>query len=162
MAIAAAPASWTRLRELGRVRARSSQPFRILTVTGILTAFTIAADDGRRVLRLPHQAAAGVVLGNLRHRASHVDIDDVGAHAFDDPRGLRHLLGIATKDLNRDRPLLLRVLRVLERAIDAANEPLDCTPSRSRQARSPLTLDEPAKCRVGHARHRRDDKGRRQ
>ena len=76
------------------------------------------------MLRLAHQAAAGVVLRNLRHRAAHVDVDDVGAHALDDLRGVRHLLGIAAEDLNRDRPLFLGVLGVLERAIDAANEPL--------------------------------------
>ena len=38
-------------------------------------------DHRRRVLRLAHQAAARVVLGDLRHRAAHVDVDDVGAHA---------------------------------------------------------------------------------
>ena len=37
--------------------------------------------------RFAHQAAAGVVLRDLRDRAAHVHVDDVGAHALDDLRG---------------------------------------------------------------------------
>src|SRR2546425_63163 len=37
-------------------------------------------DDGGRVLRLAHQAAAAVVPRNLRHGAAHVHVDNVGAH----------------------------------------------------------------------------------
>ena len=44
-----------------------------------------------------HEAAAGVVLRDLRHRAAHVDVDDVGAHAFDDARGFGHLVGSPPK-----------------------------------------------------------------
>ena len=42
---------------------------------------------------------------------------------FDDLRGGRHLVGIAAEDLDRDGPLLLGVLGVFERAIDAAHQP---------------------------------------
>ena len=40
-----APASWTRLATSGAVSSLSSQPLRIFTVTGILTALTIASID---------------------------------------------------------------------------------------------------------------------
>jgi hypothetical protein len=58
------------------------------------------ANDSRRVLRLAHEAAPGVVLRNLRHRAAHVHVDDVGSHPFDDLRGRSHLLRVAAEDLN--------------------------------------------------------------
>ena len=59
-----------------------------------------------------HQAAAGAVFGDFRNRAAHVDVDNVGAHAFHDPGGRGHLVGIAAENLNRHGPLFLGVLRV--------------------------------------------------
>ena len=112
------------------------------------------AHDARRVLGLAHQAAAGVVLGDLRHRAAHVDVDDVGAHALDDLRGGRHLLGIAAEDLDRDRPLFLGVLGVLERPIDAAHEPLGADHLGHDEPATAFALDEPAEGSVRHPRHR--------
>ena len=111
------------------------------------------------MLGLAHQAAAGVVLRDLRHGAAHVDVDDVGAHAFDDLRRRGHLRGIAAEDLDRDRPLLLGVLGVLERAIDAAHEPLGRHHLRDDEPAAAVALDQAAKRRVGHAGHRRDDEG---
>ena len=105
--------------------------------------------------RLAHEAAAGVVLGDLGYRTAHVDVDDVGAHAFDDLRGLGHLLRIAAEDLNRDRPLFLRVLGVLQRAIDAADQPLGADHLGHDQTAAAMPLDEAAERRVGHPRHRR-------
>ena len=64
------------------------------------------------------------MLRDLRNGAAHIDVDDVGAHALDDLRRRRHFFGIAAEDLDRYRPLLFGVLRVFERAIDAAHEPL--------------------------------------
>ena len=110
---------------------------------------------------LAHQAAAGVVLRDLRHRAAHVDVDDVGAHAFDDARGFGHLVGIAAEDLDRDRPLFFGVLGVLERAIDAADEPFAAHHLGDDEAAAAVALDQAAERRVGHARHRRDDERRR-
>src|SRR5262249_38239631 len=116
--------------------------------------------DARGMLGLSHQAAAGVVLRYLRHRASHVDVDDVGAHAFDDLRGGRHLLGIAPKDLNGNWTLLVRVLGVLERAVDAAQQALRADHLGDDEAAAAVALHETAECRVGHARHRRDGEWR--
>ena len=119
-------------------------------------------DDIGGVRRFAHQAAPGVVLRDLRHRASHVDVDDVGADAFDDLRGRRHLFRIAAEDLNRDRPLFFGVLRVFERAIDPAHQPLGAHHLADDQTAPALPLHETAECRVRHARHRRERKRRRQ
>ena len=112
--------------------------------------------------RLPHQAAAGVVLGDLRDRATHVDVDDVGAELLDDLRRVGHLLGIAAEDLDRDGPLFLGVLRVLERPVDAAHQAFGAHHLAHDEPASALPLDEAAERRVRHARHGRDGERRRQ
>ena len=116
--------------------------------------------DAGGVRGIAHQAAAGLVLRNLRHRAPHVDVDDVRAHAFDDASGLGHALGIAAEDLDRDRTLFFGVLRVLERAIDAANQALAAHHLGHDQAASALALHQAAEGGVGHAGHRRHDERR--
>ena len=135
---------------VGAFRSSSFQPARILTVTGILTALVIAAINRRGVSRLAHQAAAGVVLGDLRHRAAHVDVDDVGAHAFDDLRGRGHLVRIAAENLNRDRPFLFGVFRVLERPVDPAHEPFGADHLGDDETAAAMALDQTTKRRVGH------------
>jgi hypothetical protein len=52
------------------------------------------------VFRIAHQTATSVVLGDLRHRTAHVDVDDVRAHPFDDLGRGRHLGRIAAEDLD--------------------------------------------------------------
>ena len=126
MAIAFAPASSTRFASSPRVDLAVVPPLAHLDGDGNLHRLRHRRDDFRGVRRLAHQAAAGVVLRDLRHRAAHVDVDDVGAHLFDDARGFGHLGGLAAEDLNRDGPLFLGVFGVLERAIDAANQALRC------------------------------------
>ena len=115
-----------------------------------------------RVRRLAHQAAAGMVLRNLGHRTAHVDVHDVGAHAFDDLRRRRHLVGISAEDLDRDGPLRLCVLGVLERSIDPANEPLRAHHLGDDEAAAAVAFDETAKRRVGHAGHWGHGKGGRE
>ena len=112
--------------------------------------------------RLAHQAAAGVVLGDLRHRAAHVHVDDVGAHAFDDLRRRSHLLGIAAEDLDGNRPLFFRVLGVFERPVDSAHEAFGAHHLGDHEPAPAVPLDEAAERRVGHAGHRGDGKRRRQ
>ena len=114
-------------------------------------------DDARRVLRLAHQAAARVVLGDLADGAPHVHVHDVGAHAFDHLRGRGHLLGIAAEDLDRNRALLLGVLGVLERAVDAAHEALGRHHLGDNEPAPALAFHQAAKRGVGHAGHGGDD-----
>jgi hypothetical protein len=112
------------------------------------------------MLGLPHQAASGVVLGNLRHWAAHVDVDDVGAKAFDNLRRVTHFVRVSAEDLNRHRALFFGVLGVFERPIDAAHESLGADHFGHHKTASAVTLHEPAKRCIGHAGHRRDDKRR--
>src|SRR5262249_53973139 len=65
-------------------------------------------------------------------------------------------------DLDRDRPLLWRVLRVLERPVDAADETFGAHHLGHDQATAAVALDQTAERRVGHARHRSDREWRRQ
>src|SRR5262249_12969194 len=71
-----------------------------------------------------------------------------------------HLLRIAAKDLDRDGALFLGVLRVLERPVDPAHEPLGAHHLGDHQAAAAVPLHETAECRVGHARHGRDGEWR--
>ena len=111
------------------------------------------ANDARRVLGLAHQAAPGIVFGNLRDRAAHVDVHDVGAHALDDLRGVGHLDRVAAKNLNGYWPLFLGVLGVLERAIDATHEAFGTHHFRHDEAAPAAPFDQPAECRIRHAGH---------
>ena len=113
------------------------------------------ANHRGRVFGLAHQAAAGIVLGDLRHRAAHVDVDDVGAHALDDLCRRRHLVRVAAEHLDRDRALLFGVLGVFKRAIDAADEPLGRHHLGHDQTAAAVPFHETAERRVGHARHGR-------
>ena len=119
-------------------------------------------DDARRVIGFAHQTAARIVLGNLGHGASHVDVHDVRPHVLHDPRSRRHLRRIAAKDLNRDGPFLLGVLGVLERAVDSSHQAFGRNHLGDDQTATAVSFDQTAKGRVGHAGHRRHDKRRRE
>ena len=76
-----------------------------------------------------------------------------------DSRSRGHLRWIAAEDLNRDRPLLLGIFGVFERAIDAAHEPLRADHLGDDQPAAAAPLDQAAKGGIGHPRHRRERKG---
>ena len=152
-ATAAAPASCHAPGELRRVDLAVVPPGAHLHGHRDLHGLRHRGDDRLRVLGLAHQAAAGVVLRDFRHRAAHVDVDDVGAHAFDDLRGIGHLLRIAAEDLDRDGTLFLGVLGVLERAIDPAHESLGAHHLGDDQAAPAAALHQAAEGGIRHARH---------
>ena len=79
-------------------------------VTGILS----------RVFGLAHQATTRVVLRDFWHRTAHVDIHDVGSHAFHHSSGFGHPLRVAAENLNRYGTLFFGVLGVFERPVDTA------------------------------------------
>ena len=79
-------------------------------------------------------------------------------HKYADLRRFRHLPGVAAEDLNRDRPFLLGVLRVLERPVDAADQPFRADHLRDDEPAAAVPLDEAAEGAVGHAGHRRHGK----
>ncbi len=113
--------------------------------------------DGRGQLGLAHQAAPGIVPGDLGHGTAHVDVHVVGAQALDDPRGPRHVVGVAAEDLHGNRTLFFGVLGVLEGAIDASGHRLRADHLGDDKAAPALALHQAAKRGVGHARHGREN-----
>lgn len=65
------------------------------------------ADDFGRKFEVAHQRRAGVAAGDALRRASHVDVDDVGAARRCEPGGLGHGGGLAPGELDdmRSNPL---------------------------------------------------------
>ena len=146
----------------GALRSASFQPARILTVTGICTAFamasmTLAAWSGSRIRLQPALCLAILGTGQPMFTST------ISAPMPSTMRAASAIFGgIAAEDLNRDRALFVGELGVLERPIDATDQPLGADHLADDEPASALTLDEPAKRRVGHAGHGRDNKGRRQ
>ena len=60
----------------GALRLSWSQPIRILTVTGTVTAFDRRFHQPDRQRHLAHQRAARELTDDLAHRAAEVDVDD--------------------------------------------------------------------------------------
>src|SRR5262249_19826774 len=98
-------------------------------------------------------------LRDLLHRTAEVDVDDVGAHCLDHPRGLGHRPGVGAEELDRERMLVRRDAEVAKRLLVAM---LDAG------ATDQLRADEPGavpptlatKCLHADARHRREDEAR--
>ena len=55
------------------------------------------------MIEIAHQRRAGLAAGNVPRRAAHVDVDDVGAGGFRDPRALGHPVRLATRQLDHVR-----------------------------------------------------------
>ena len=100
----------------------SFHPARILTVTGILTAFVIAAIDRRRVGRFAHQAATGLCFAIFGTGQPMLTSTMSAPMPSTICAAAAIFVGIAAEDLNGDRPFFLRVLGVLERPVDPAHE----------------------------------------
>ena len=111
-------------------------------------------DHPRGMLRCSHEAAPSLMLGDLGHWTTHVDVDNVGAHSLDDLRRLCHPTGVTTKNLDRHRPLRLGVLGVFERPVDPTDQPLRADHLGDDQPAPAPPLDQTAEGSVGHPRHR--------
>ena len=153
MAIAFAPASSTRLANSPAFTSPSSQPLRILTVTGIFPPSYRCDDLGRR--GLAHQAAAGMVLRDFgtgqpmltstilapicsTTRAPAILAGSPPKIWMETGRSLGVLGASCVRSMPRTRPSLLTI---------------------STRRAHPPGASPVAECRVGHARHRRDDNG---
>ena len=88
--ISLTPAASARCASSGALRLVSSQPSRILSVTGTRTAPTTASISASGVIEIAHQRRARELAGHLARRAAHVDVDDVGAEPLGDARAFRH------------------------------------------------------------------------
>ena len=124
-----------------RARSPSGRPARCpersFTVTGrpepsIAARATATATSGSR-----EQRRAGAGLEHLRHRAAHVEVDQVGPGLGGDRRGLAHHLGVGAEELHRDRALVgMDPQHLLERAPVAVCEREARDHLRDRQARA--------------------------
>ena len=76
------PAASARRASSGALRLASSQPSRILSVTGTLDGADHGLDQARGVIEVAHQGRARLLAGHLARRAAHVDVDDVGAQSL--------------------------------------------------------------------------------
>ncbi len=52
------------------------------------------------MIEIAHQGGAGLSAGHVTRRAAHIDVDDIGAGGFRDPRALRHPFRLAAGELN--------------------------------------------------------------
>ena len=94
-----------------RARTPSRSPFfvplRSLTVTGRPEPSRAARATATAVSGSLSIAAPAPVLHDLRHRAAHVQVDEVGAGALGDVGGgAAHDVGVLAEELDRDRPAL--------------------------------------------------------
>ena len=94
------PAASARRASSGALSERSSQPSRIFSVTGTFTAAIVASISVSGVIEIAHQRRTGLAAGHVARRTAHVDIDDVGAGGFGDPRALRHPVRLAAGELH--------------------------------------------------------------
>jgi hypothetical protein len=57
-------------------------------------------DQRQRMIEVAHQRRACLAVGDVARRATHVDVDDLGAGADRHARALRHPMGFAAGDLH--------------------------------------------------------------
>ena len=101
-------------------------------------------DQRQRVVEIAHQRRSGIAAGHLLRGTAHVDVDDVGALAFRDPRRFGHMGSLAPGQLDHvDRQAGMT---------DPQVEPL--APTRQFSARHHFGHDEPRPMRVGAAPER--------
>ena len=93
----------------------SSQPRRVLTVTGVVDRLDDATRHFDHERHVAHHARAGAASGDLLHRASEVDVDDVGAGGLGHARRFGHRFDQVAVDLDADGAFGLRYFEFFER-----------------------------------------------
>ena len=112
-------------------------------------------DDAGGAIEVLEQRRTGAAVDDLADRTAHVDVDDVDAFRFDDGGRVVHAVGIATIDLNRDRPLGLGVRQHLLRSRIVAGESLGRNEFGHDESRAAELLDQRPVVGVRHLGHRR-------
>ena len=106
------------------------------------------------MVEIAHQRRTGLAAGHVARRTTHVDIDDVGAGGFGDPRALGHPVSLAARELNdvRTYPGCLASQQRHRAAVDeiVARGHLGHDKSGARVRR------QTSKGSIGDARHRRE------
>jgi len=111
-------------------------------------------DQAERVVEVAHQRRAGQLARHLARRASHVDVNNVGAEPFGNTRALRHPACVASCELyneGRELPALGAAMGIMPRA----HQVLACHHLGYDEAGAE-PMHDPAERKVGHARHRRE------
>ena len=147
------PAASARRASSGALSERSSQPSRIFSVTGTDTARDRGLDQRQGVIEIAHQRGAGLAAGDVAGRTAHVDVDDVGAGGFRDPRALGHPVRLAAGKLN-DMRADARGLAAQQRHRAAVDEIVAGGHFGDDETRAKCSGQTPER-RVGDARHRR-------
>ncbi len=112
-----APVSSNARARSGAVRFSSSQPRRILQVTGMRTALTIPRTRAEVRLEFRHHRRAAADLADLPHGAAHVDVDRGDAERFEHLRGVGHFLGHGAEKLHGQGSVLRAAFDQLERLV---------------------------------------------
>ena len=112
-------------------------------------------DQRHGVVEVAHQRRAGIAAGHLLGRAAHVDVDDVGALARRDARGLGHVVGLAAGKLHHvDRQA--RMADTGGAALPALGE-LAARHHLGNDQSGAVPIGAQAEGLVGDARHRRQE-----
>ncbi len=106
------------------------------------------------MVEIAHQRRTGLAAGHVPRRTAHVDVDDVGAGGFRNPRAFRHPAGLAARELNDMRTYSGRLAsqprhRAAIDEIIAGGHFGDDESGAKRSRQTP-------KRRVGNAGHRRE------
>ena len=112
-------------------------------------------DQTECVIKVPHERRPGRTVGDLLGRATHIDIDDVGALRLGNPGPFRHPMRLASgklDDVDIDAPAVA-AHRCLPFAPDKAGT---CRHFGHDQAGAQF-LSQPAERRIGNSGHRRQD-----
>ena len=117
------PAASARRASSGALRLAWSQPSRIFSVTGTLTAPTTASIRRRGMIEVAHQRGARKLARHFAGRAAHVDIDDVGAERLGHARAFAHPARFAAGKLYDER-LAVAALGLAPRVVLLGDEML--------------------------------------
>ena len=105
------------------------------------------------MIEIAHQRRAGLAAGDVARGTAHVDVDDVSAGSFRDPRAFGHPVRFAAGELNDVGPYSGR-LAAQTRHRPAINQIIAGGHLGNDQTRAKRSR-QPSKRRVGNPRHRR-------
>ena len=114
-------------------------------------------EDARHQLLVAEERRPGRLIADLLCRATHIDVDDLGATTRVVPGGIRHHGRIRPGDLHRDRRGLAAMVHAAARLLGRAQPGVRGHHLRDREPGTEA-LAELAEGPIGHACHRRDKK----
>ena len=137
----------------------SSQPERILIVSGMRTAARTARKQFFEMRQIAQQSRAAA-LHHFFHRAAEIDVDLIEAEIFGKRGGRGHHARIGAENLRGDGMLVLVEIKIVQRARRIARQPFGAGEFRHDQAARAERANHAAENGVGDARHRRENRRR--